>query len=112
MGGARPPPPPPGPQRACTQSNTHTPSCETAPWLHCNVAPLQYLKEKKEEGTGKQDASFRKGSSKHRGVSWKRGKWRMQIRVPGRSSQAASCHDTEEDAAHAYDIAVIHRDGR
>ena len=58
-------------------------------------------------------AAFSRGKSAFRGVSEVKqsGKWRARIREKG-TSRTIGSFDTEEDAARAYDAAVIERDGR
>ena len=50
-------------------------------------------------------AAFSRGSSAFRGVSWakEKYKWRMQIHNPAIGRQEQSYHDSEVEAARAYD---------
>ena len=72
----------------------------------------QYLAERKRESDAKQDARFRKGSSRFRGVSWDtvQGKWRMRIHVAGKKRREYFQH--EEHAARRYDRIQIELRGR
>lgn len=60
---------------------------------------MQYLDDLKKESEAKQDARFRKGSSRHRGVSWYTagGKWRMQASLRG-GRRFEKFFDNEDDA--------------
>ncbi len=55
-------------------------------------------------------APFSRGKSAHRGVSWRKGKWQARIRIGGKHKYLGVFSD-EDEAAHAYDRAVIERDG-
>ena len=63
---------------------------------------MQYLDDLKKESEAKQDARFRKGSSRHRGVSWYTagGKWRMQASLRG-GRRFEKFFDNEDDAGGA-----------
>ncbi|GAQ83840.1 hypothetical protein KFL_001640150 [Klebsormidium nitens] len=56
------------------------------------------------------ERSFSKGTSKYRGVSLESGKWAANIRIKGVKRRIGKFH-TEEEAAAAYDAALIERDG-
>lgn len=75
----------------------------------------QYLKEQKQKAEAKVDAHYRKGSSRHRGVSkWtqacKTKPWVMSILLPDKLQRES--YATEGEAARAYDRHAIRRDGR
>ena len=55
---------------------------------------------------------FSLGSSAYRGVSWwkQKQKWKASITIDG-IQKYLGCSDSEEEAAHAYDQAVLARDG-
>ena len=55
---------------------------------------------------------FSRGSSAYRGVDWHKGglKWRATIRNGG-VKKSLGCFESEKEAAHAYDQAVLARDG-
>jgi hypothetical protein len=74
---------------------------------------LQYLAERKQEAEARRDARFRKGSSRHRGVSWIRSTrvWEMCAGVGGGKRVKKRC-STEEDAARCYDHIQIQMFGR
>jgi hypothetical protein len=56
---------------------------------------------------------FSTGSSSYRGIYWDKQnkKWRARIKIAG-CSRFLGHFKNEEDAAHAYDRAVLAKDGR
>ena len=57
---------------------------------------------------------FSSGSSKHRGVSWRKAnsKWQADIKSPGSAQVTLYYGPSEEEAARAYDRAAYHLHGR
>lgn len=74
---------------------------------------LQYLAERKQESEARQDARYRKGSSRYRGVSWEAVNrvWRMKASLVG-GKLVRKQFSSQEDAARCYDHIQIHMFGR
>jgi len=68
---------------------------------------LEQLQASIKETTGVKS----RGRSIYRGVNLSRGRWHAQIRISGKIKHLGS-HETEEEAAHAYDRAAVAKDGR
>jgi hypothetical protein len=84
------------------------------PASHHRLLPscLQYAAAMADQGKAKQDAHFRKGSSRYRGISWHKrtDSWRMRAKLGGK--QVAEHYKTEQDAARRYDHIQIQLHGR
>ncbi len=68
---------------------------------------LEQLQASIKETTGVKS----RGRSIYRGVALHHGRWQAQISISGKR-KALGTHETEEEAARAYDRAAIAKDGR